>query len=86
MTSPSHRAGPLVPLDNAAVAHPVCREPRLGAVSLAQPPAVELSKRPPPFKLIIDVCQDMNRLVDAADLGHGLFNSGPDGRQPGACA
>jgi len=32
-------------------------------------PAVELSKRPPPFKLIIDGCQDMNRLVDAADLG-----------------
>src|SRR5260370_18521492 len=39
-------------------------------------PAVELSKRPPPFKLIIDGCQDMNRLVDAADLGHGLRQLG----------
>ncbi len=47
-------------------------------------PAVELSKRPPPFKLIIDGCQDMNRLVDAADLGTACANL--VGRQPGACA
>ena len=50
--------------------------------AVSDPPAVELSKRPPPFKLIIDGCQDMNRLVDAADLGTACANL--VGRQPGA--
>ena len=48
-------------------------DPRQAVPILA---AVKLSKRSPPFELIIDGCQNMDRLVDAADLGHGLRQLG----------
>src|SRR6266851_5453202 len=38
--------------------------------------AVELSKRSPALGLVIDRRQNMDRLVDAADLGHGLCQLG----------
>src|SRR5216684_1828261 len=65
------RVDPLVPLDNVAVA--MENDPRQAVPILA---AVELSKRSPALGLVIDRRQNMDRLVDAADLGHGLCQLG----------
>jgi hypothetical protein len=48
-------------------------DPRQAVPILA---AVELSKRSPALGLVIDRRQNMDRLVDAADLGHGLCQLG----------
>jgi hypothetical protein len=49
------------------------KDPRQAVSILA---AVELNKRSPALGLIIDRRQNMDRLVDAADLGHGLCQLG----------
>lgn len=38
--------------------------------------AVELGERPPAFGLVIDRRQNVNRLINAADLGHSLGQFG----------
>jgi hypothetical protein len=69
------RVDPLIPLDNVAVTYPFAMEnnPRR-AVSILAP--AELNKRPPLFGVVIDRRQNMNRLVDGADLGDGLCQLG----------
>jgi hypothetical protein len=38
--------------------------------------AVKLRQDSPPFGLVINGCEEVNRFIDAADLGHGLCQPG----------
>jgi hypothetical protein len=38
--------------------------------------AVKLRQDLPPFGLVINGCEEVNRFIDAADLGHGLCQPG----------